>query len=154
MKKILAVFLLSFGMSCLTSASEISNEDESMTAKGTFEVDLQPQADVDSPAGRMVIDKTYSGDMTGSGVGQMISKRIEGGAAVYYGIEEFSGSVNRKDGAFTLIHRGYMTQESQTLDIEILEGSGSGELENISGSMAITQDSNGHSYELTYELKD
>ncbi len=123
-----------------------------MTAKGTFEVDLQPQADVDSPAGRMVIDKTYSGDMTGSGVGQMISKRTEGGAAVYYAIEEFSGSVNGKDGAFTLIHKGYMAQESQALDVEILEGSGSGELEDISGSMAITQDSNGHSYELTYEL--
>ena len=52
----------------------------------------------------------------------------------------------------TLIHKGHMTQESQTLDVEILDGSGSGDLEGISGSMVITQDSNGHAYELTYEV--
>ena len=100
----------------------------------------------------MVIDKTYSGDMTGSGKGQMISKRTESGTAVYYAIEEVSGTVQGKSGAFTLIHKGHMSEESQSLDIKVLEGSGSGELENISGSMAITQDSNGHSYELVYEL--
>ena len=123
-----------------------------MIAKGTFEADLQPQADADFPAGRMVIDKTYSGDITGSGKGQMISKRTEGGAAVYYAVEEFSGSVEGKNGAFTLIHKGHMTKESQTLDVEILDGSGSGELEGISGAMVITQDSNGHAYELSYKL--
>ena len=121
-------------------------------AKGVFEVDLQPQADGDFPAGRMVIDKTYSGDVTGSGKGQMISKRTESGTAIYYAIEEFSGSVQGKSGAFALIHKGHMSSESQSLDIKILEGSGSGELEHISGSMAITQNSGGHSYELVYEL--
>ena len=152
MKKVLIISLLLFGLSYLAFASEVFNEGESMTAKGTFEVDLQPQADADSPAGRMVIDKTYSGDITGSGKGQMISKRTEGGTAVYYAVEEFSGSVKGKNGAFTLIHKGHMNKDSQTLEVEILEGSGSGELENISGSMAITQDSNGHTYELMYEL--
>ena len=123
-----------------------------MTAKGIFEVDLQPQDDGDFPAGRMVIDKAYSGDVTGSGKGQMISKRTESGTAVYCAIEEFSGSVRGKSGSFTLVHKGRMSAESQSLDIEILEGSGSDELENISGSMAITQDADGHSYELVYEL--
>jgi len=123
-----------------------------MTATGTFEVNLDPQADADFPAGRMVIDKIYSGDVSGTGKGQMISKRTDGGAAVYYAVEEVSGSVDGKNGAFTLIHKGHMTRESQTLQVEILEGSGTGELEGISGSMAITQDSNSHSYELTYEL--
>ena len=152
MKKILFVSLLWFGLSYLTFASGASNKGESMTARGTFEVDLQPKADADFPAGRMVIDKTYSGDMTGSGKGQMISKGTEGGTAVYYAVEEFSGAVNGKNGAFTLIHRGQMSKESQTLDVEILPGSGSGELENISGSMVITQDSNGHAYDLVYKL--
>ena len=152
MKKVLIVSLLWLGLSYLTFANEVSNEGESMTAKGTFDVDLQPQDDADTPAGRMVIDKTYSGDITGSGKGQMISKRTEGGTAVYYAVEEFLGSVEGKNGAFTLIHKGHMSKESQTLDVEILEGSGSGELENISGSMAISQDSNGHAYELMYEL--
>ena len=124
-----------------------------MDAKGTFEVNLTPQDDADSPAGRMVIDKNYLGDMNGSGIGQMISKRTESGTAVYYAIEEFSGSVESKSGAFTLVHKGYMSKESQSLKVVILEGSGSGELENISGSMVIVQDANGHTYELTYELR-
>jgi hypothetical protein len=88
----------------------------------------------------------------GTGIGQMISKRTESGAAVYYAIEEFSGSVKGKSGAFTLIHKGYMSKESRSLEVVILEGSGSGELENISASMVITQDPNGHTYGLAYEL--
>ena len=100
----------------------------------------------------MLIKKVYTGDMNGSGTGQMISKRTEAGTAVYYAIEEFSGSVKGKTGRFTLVHKGYMSKESQSLKVTILEGSGGGELQNISGSMRIVQDENGHRYELTFEL--
>ena len=141
-----------FGIVGLSFAGKISEEGAQMVAKGTFEVNLTPQADASSPAGRMVIDKIYQGEINGTGIGQMISKRTEGGAAVYYAIEEFSGAVKGKSGAFTLIHKGFMSKESQSLEILILEGSGSGEFDNITGSMVITQDANGHSYELTYEL--
>ncbi len=123
-----------------------------MIAAGTFEINLQPQADSDFPAGRMTIDKTYSGDLLGSGRGQMISKRTDGGPAVYYAVEEFSGSLNAQTGAFTLLHRGQMTKDSQSLQVDILEGSGSGAFEGISGTMDITQDSNGHTYELAFEI--
>ena len=123
-----------------------------MIAKGTFEVELQPQADADCPAGRMLINKTYAGDLSGSGRGQMISKRTDDGTAIYYAVEEFVGAINGKNGAFTLIHSGRMSQESQSLDVEILAGSGSGDLAKMSGSMTISQDSDGHFYELEYEL--
>jgi hypothetical protein len=123
-----------------------------MSAGGAFEIDLTPQSDPSAPAGRMVLRKTYHGGMNGSGIGQMISKRTESGAAVYYAIEEFSGSVDGRSGTFTLIHRGCMTGDSQSLEVSILEGSGSGELLTITGSMLITQDVNGHGYELRYEL--
>jgi hypothetical protein len=123
-----------------------------MSAEGAFEVDLAPQVDADAPAGRMTMNKRYEGDLIGSGVGQMISKRTEGGTAVYYAIEEFSGSVDGRRGGFTLVHRGRMDHDGQSLEIAVLEGSGSGELAAISGSMQITQDANGHRYALEYEL--
>ncbi len=123
-----------------------------MSAKGTFQVILTPQVDDGFPAGRMLIDKKYEGDLDGRGIGQMISKRTGSGAAVYYAIEEFSGSVRGKSGSFTLIHRGYMSKESQSLEVEILEGSGSGELEGIKGSMMIIQEANSHAYDFNYEL--
>lgn len=123
-----------------------------MTANGAFEVEMTPQADPLAPAGRMVLNKTYHGGMSGSGLGQMISKRMENGPAVYYAIEEFSGSVDGRSGAFTLVHEGRMTKDTQSLAVNILEGSGSGELVTITGSMLITQDEAGHGYELSYEL--
>jgi hypothetical protein len=129
-----------------------SEQEAAMSANGTFEANLTPQDDADFHAGRMLIKKTYIGDMDGSGIGQMISKRTDAGAAVYYAIEEFSGSVGGKSGAFTLVHKGRMDTKSQSLEVTILEGSGGGELHNISGSMLIIQDENGHKYELTYEL--
>ena len=45
-----------------------------------------------------------------------------------------------------------MDRDSPTLEISILKGSGKGELESISGSMAITRDENGHHDEFFYEL--
>ncbi len=123
-----------------------------MSVSGTFSVELTPQVDDGFSAGRMLIKKSYVGGLTASGTGQMISKRTEAGAAAYYAIEEVSGSLEGKKGSFTLVHKGIMDGESQTLEITILRGSGSGELQSISGSMVITQDENGHQFQLSYEL--
>jgi len=152
MKQILAIAALWSGLFGSSLTVQSQNEGAVMSADGTFEVQLAPQEDVEAPAGRMLIKKTYLGDMNGSGIGQMISKRTENGTAVYCAIEEFSGSVKGKSGGFTLVHIGHMSKESQLLEVTILEGSGTGELQNISGSMLIVQDANGHRYELTFEL--
>lgn len=92
----------------------------------------------------------YSGGMQGS-IGQMISKRTAGGA-VYSAIEEFSGTVDGKQGGFTLFHTGVMSASGQTLNITIVEGSGTGELNSISGSLSIKQENGQHYYELDYKL--
>jgi hypothetical protein len=123
-----------------------------MTAKGTFDINLEQQEDQSTPAGRMLINKTYSGGLVGTGIGQMISKRTENGASVYYAIEEFTGAVEGHSGAFTLVHNGFMDKDSHTLDIQILSGSASGELANIKGSLTITQEDGVHAYELSYQL--
>lgn len=123
-----------------------------MSAKGTFEISLTPQEDEGFAAGRLLINKTYQGDMEGEGLGQMISKRVENGTAIYYAIEEFTGSLMGKTGSFTLSHQGFMDKETQSLEVTIVQGSGSDELEGISGSMAIIRSEDGHSYELRYEL--
>lgn len=152
MKQILVGAVLLLGLSGFSPSLEGLKEGVAMSARGTFEVELSPQEDAGSPAGRMLINKTYSGDLKGSGIGQMISKRTESGTAVYYAIEEFSGSVQGREGGFTLVHKGHMNQESQSLEVDILEDSGSGELQGVSGSMVISQDEDGHKYQLRFEL--
>lgn len=123
-----------------------------MAAEGKFDIKLTPQEDQDTPAGRMTILKDYSGDMVGTGIGQMISKRTAQGASVYAAIEEFSGSLEGKQGSFTLFHNGFMSAEKQSLEVIIVDGSGTGELSNIQGSLTIIQESGEHRYILNYQL--
>jgi len=122
-----------------------------MSASGTFEANLEPQNDEATPAGRMTIFKEYTGGMVGTGIGQMISKRTESGTAVYSAIEEFKGTVNGKEGSFTLFHNGVMSSSKQTLEIIIVDGSGTGELEGIQGTLAINQEDGTHSYVLDFQ---
>lgn len=121
-----------------------------MTASGTFDVQLEPQSDQHAPAGRMLILKEYSGGMMGKGTGQMISKRTDGGASVYSAIEEFEGEVDGKRGSFTLFHNGYLSNDRQSLEVTIVAGSGSGELDGIQGELSIEQRDGVHSYVLEY----
>lgn len=121
-------------------------------AKGAFEVKLEPQNDEAAPAGRMLINKTYSGEMVGTGIGQMISKRMASGTAAYYAVEEFSGKLANKTGSFTLLHEGFMDSSSQSLKITIMSGSGTEEFATISGSLEIIQQDDKHHYELSYTL--
>lgn len=127
-------------------------QSDQETVKGSFEVTMEPQKDSDVPAGRMLIKKQYSGGLSGSGLGQMLSKRTESGTAAYVAIEEFDGVLDAKRGSFTLLHSGLMSAESQSLEVNILQGSGAGELENISGSLEIIQADGGHQYVLCYQL--
>jgi len=151
-KILLFINLIVFIISTNISANEPIKQETNMSINGKFEITLEPQQDKDHPAGRMLINKSYSGLLNGTGVGQMISKRLENGNAVYFAIEEFVGTVEGKSGAFSLIHKGFMSKDSQTLEISILEGSGQDELKNISGSMNIIQKNGAHSYELEYQL--
>ncbi|MFK8052538.1 MAG: DUF3224 domain-containing protein [Woeseiaceae bacterium] len=122
-----------------------------MQATGTFTVKLAPQEDISHPAGRMLIDKVYAGDLQGEGNGQMISKRLEA-SAVYVAIETFSGKIGDLSGGFTLVHRGEMGRDGQALSIAIMTHSGTGQLEAIGGTLDIEERDGVHHYTLDYSL--
>ena len=124
-----------------------------MTVSGSFEIQLEPQQDDLAPAGRMLINKEYSGALVGKGIGQMISKRTEQGASVYSAIEEFTGTVEGKKGSFTLFHTGLMSATSQELNVLVVEGSGTEELSGITGKLSIHQNNGAHTYTFDYQLK-
>jgi len=121
-----------------------------MTVNGTFDVNLDAQNDETASAGRMVISKEYFGGLVGLGAGQMISKRTDGGSAVYFAIEEFSGALDGKSGSFTLAHSGEMSAAGQSLEVKIIQGSGTDELKGISGTLEIIQEDGKHKYVLNY----
>ena len=128
-----------------------------MRASGSFTVKLAPQAIPGIPAdplmGQMSLDKTFSGDLTGTGSGSMITGGdYRTGSAAYSAIEHVQGTLNGKTGGFLLQHTGTMHQGAHSLTITVVPASGVGELVGITGTMTIAIDNGAHLYDLDYEL--
>jgi hypothetical protein len=125
-------------------------------ASGTFEVKTipqQPHEGWDATIGRLLLDKRFSGDLEGTSKGQMLGTGSPAsGSAGYVAMERVTGSLHGRGGTFALQHSGTMGGGEMRLDVTVVPGSGTGELEGISGSMKIIIDGGGHAYELDYEL--
>jgi hypothetical protein len=130
-------------------------------AKGEFVVTLLP-LDVEglaesaihgSKLGRMSINKTISGGLVGTTVGQMLSAMTDvKGSAGYVALEQVAGELDGKKGSFVLQHTGTMNRGTPTLSVTVVPDSGTGELLGLSGAFAITIADGKHSYEFTYTL--
>ncbi|MGZ4617730.1 MAG: DUF3224 domain-containing protein [Frankiaceae bacterium] len=125
------------------------------TAKGTFDVTMQPgAAELDGAVGRFDLSKTFHGDIEGAGIGVMLSGGDpQSGAAGYVAIESVRGRLGEREGGFALQQFGSMYAGSQTLHYEVVPGSGTGELAGIVGTLHLDIEEDGtHRYELTYDL--
>ncbi|WP_251357898.1 DUF3224 domain-containing protein [Kangiella sp. TOML190] len=120
--------------------------------KGSFEVNLTPAQD-EIDMGRFLLDKTYEGPLSGSAKGQMLSHRTEvEGSAGYVALELFEGELEGKQGGFSLVHKGLMENGTNSLNINIIPNSGTGQLKGISGVLGIIIEACQHFYELSYEI--
>lgn len=129
-----------------------------MHAKGTFEVELKPQEfyaqSVDATKlGRMSIDKHFSGELEANSKGEMLmAMTATEGSAAYVAIEQVEGSLAGKKGAFVLQHFGTREAGNERLILEVVAGSGSGELAGLRGKMEIIIENGAHRYEFEYSL--
>lgn len=125
-------------------------------ATGTFEVSVTPADPEVLEAGlglsRYTLAKTFSGGMTGSGVGQMLAGGVSADEGAYVALERFVGALDGRQGAFLLAHRGDMNAEGYTLSISIVPGTGTGQLAGITGDFALTIAGGEHRYDLSYSL--
>jgi hypothetical protein len=127
-------------------------------ARGPFEVKLTPQAADERSAaaflGRLNLDKAFHGDLDATSVGQMLAAR--GGkpeSAGYVAIEQVTGTLHGRSGSFMLQHSGHSSPAGQSLSINVIADSGTGDLAGLSGTMTIVIAPGGaHSYELEYKL--
>jgi hypothetical protein len=128
----------------------------SMTARGTFQVTLTPQASNTHDGvteSRVALEKRYHGHLDASGSGTMLSTTTPvKGSAGYVAMERVSGTLHGRAGTFVLQHSGLMTRGTPQLTVEIVADSGTGELTGISGQCGITVTPAGHAYELHYTL--
>ena len=121
-------------------------------AAGTFQVDLTPQpADAPPSITRMFINKRYSGGLTATGTGQMISF-VSGvdGSAGYTALELVEGELEGLVGTFVLQHSGIMDRGAPQLSLTVVPDSGTDALTGLRGEMSIEIDNGLHRYELAY----
>ncbi len=128
----------------------------SSTAAGAFDVKVEPAkaSDFADPAlARMLLHKTYHGDLEGSGEGQMLSAGAPAsGNAGYVALESVTGSLAGRKGGFALLHRGTLTGGAMDLSVDVVPGSGTGDLKGLAGRMSIEIKDGKHGYVFTYTL--
>ena len=126
-------------------------------ASGPFDVKLNPQSseeDADGTGlGRLSIDKQFHGDLEATSKGEMLSAGTSvKGSAGYVAIERVRGTLQGRTGTFILQHSGTMTRGAPQLTITVVPDSGTGGLEEISGTMTINIVNGKHFYEFDYTL--
>ncbi|MES1196616.1 MAG: DUF3224 domain-containing protein [Steroidobacter sp.] len=129
------------------------------SAKGTFEVTITPQpyheGVGDAAVGRMAIAKVFSGEMTGTGIGQMLAFRSSvQGSAGYVAMEKVQGTLNGRNGSFIMQHNGSMNRGEPQLSIKIVADSGADQLTGIAGEMLLNIEQGKHFYEFRYTLPE
>ncbi len=139
---------------------DVARENRVMTtASGAFEVALRPLETSDttegSLLGRMSLDKQFHGDLEAIGKGEMLTAGTSvSGSAGYVAIERVTGTLRGRKGGFVLQHTGTMARGVPSLSITVVPDSGTGELEGLSGTMAITVANRTHTYEMIYTFGD
>lgn len=126
-------------------------------ARGTFGVTLQPLPTREPAAspqfGRRTIDKQFSGDLVGTGCGEMLSAMTPtAGSAGYVAIELVSGTLQGRHGSFVLQHSCQMARGTQQMHITVVPDSGTDELTGLAGDFTIEIVDRQHRYRFDYTL--
>ena len=124
-------------------------------ARGEFTVTMAPASGPEEPVGRMRLTKAFAGDLTATSTGEMLAFRSEAeGSAGYVAMERVTGTLDGRTGSFTLQHSGTMDRGAPTLVVSVVPDSGTEGLRELSGTMTIDADGEGHRYVLSYRLGD
>lgn len=129
------------------------------SAIGTFEVKVAPvtgDSGQTVASGRLTLNKTYQGDLAGTGNGEMwtVDTSVEGSGG-YVAIERFAGDLHGRHGAFVLLHQATMRHGgAYKLSLVVVPDSGTDQLEGLSGSMAIIIAKGKHSYDFDYSISE
>lgn len=127
-----------------------------MTATAPFTNDRYDEelyGDADgAEVSRVRISRTFTGDLEGSSTAELLIAKSEGGGG-YVGHDRVSGTLHGRTGTFVFQHTGLMGPEGVTNTGTIVPGTGTGELEGITGEGTMLADEEGnHTLTLEYEL--
>ncbi|WP_170316885.1 DUF3224 domain-containing protein [Acrocarpospora corrugata] len=128
-----------------------------MHATGTFDVTSWETLATDEREGAVLarnrLTKTFSGDLTGASVTDLLTVATPAGPAAYAGLEHLHGVLHGRQGTFVLQHNGGAEDGKPWLTWIIVPTSGTGALTGIHGQGQIDVDDQGkHTFTLEYQL--
>ena len=102
---------------------------------------------------RTKVTKTFTGDLEGTSVAELLMAGAPNDSAAYVGFERIEGKLNGRAGSFILHHNATSAHGEQSATWTIMANSGTGELQGISGAAQIVIDADGgHTLVLDYDL--
>ncbi len=138
----------------LNLAAQIKDTPMPHHATGTFTVDLKPLTPAPAEGiTRYSINKQIHGGLEATTQGEMFSAGDpQHGHAGYVAIERVTGTLDGKQGSFVLQHMASLDASGSHMTVKVIPGSGSGDLQGITGTFEIKITDGQHNYDLTYEL--
>jgi hypothetical protein len=101
----------------------------------------------------MGLEKSFSGDLSGTSRGQMIAAgtAVEGSGA-YVALERVTGTLGGRTGSFMMMHNGTMKAGAYDMRITVVPDSGTEELAGLAGTFLIIFEGKDHLYQFDYTL--
>jgi Protein of unknown function (DUF3224) len=104
---------------------------------------------------RTKVTKTFTGDLEGPSVAELLMAGAPHESAAYVGFERVEGQLNRRAGSFILHHNATSARGEQSASWTIMADSGTGELQGISGAAQIViEPDGGHTFLLDYDISN
>jgi hypothetical protein len=102
---------------------------------------------------RTKVTKTFTGDLEGMSVAELLMAGAPNDSAAYVGFERIEGKLNGRAGSFLLHHNAVSVRGEQSASWTIMADSGTGDLQGISGAAQVVIDADGgHMLVLDYDL--
>lgn len=129
-----------------------SSESSEQEATGEFTIELSKGDPLLDGTARMDGTKVWTGQVAGSSKLVMLSAGDpRAGAAGYVGLETFEGTIDGRAGTICFLQRGIASGGGQDLDYRVVPGTGTDELEGLTGTVELTIDDTGHHVRLRYQ---
>jgi len=126
------------------------------TVTGRFDLTSWDQETYDEAEGATLArarnTKAFEGGITGTSETEMLMASAPDGSATYVAIERVDAAVGGRKGTFVLRHSALAAGDGGDMRVDVLPGSGTGELAGLTGELAIANDDGEHTYTFDYQL--
>ena len=117
-----------------------------MTFDATFAIDGWDEAPVDDRTPKITnahVQKTFSGDITGTSQMEYVMSYAEDGTASVVGLERLTCEIGDREGTIVIRHVGGFDGGAATADLLVVPEAGSGDFEGVSGNGTMKADPSG-----------